>query len=108
VNESSTDDRLRDALQALASGVPQKEQASADPRADYRAASSGWRRRERRRRLILAALVGLVLVLADIVGLWALNRTDPDSHVIFSDPQPSVVAPQLQPTPEPLVRAGQP
>jgi hypothetical protein len=104
VNEPSTDDRLRDALQALASGVPQKQQAPED----YRTASSGWRRRERRRRLILAVLVGLVLVLADVVGLWALNRTDPDGHVIFSDPQPALVAPQLQPTAEPLVRAGQP
>jgi hypothetical protein len=104
VNEPSTDDRLRDALQALASGVPQKEQAPEE----YRAVSSGWRRRERRRRLVLGALVALVLVLADIVGLWALNRTDPDSHVIFSDPQPANVAPQLEPTPEPLVRAGQP
>jgi hypothetical protein len=108
VNEPSTDDRLRDALQALASGVPQKEHAPDDPGADFRAASSGWRRRERRRRLVLGALVALVLVLADIVGLWALNRTDPDSHVIFSDPQPTIGAPQLQPTPEPLVRAGQP
>ncbi len=104
MNEPSTDDRLRDALQALASGVPQKEQAPEE----YRTVSSGWRRREHRRRMILAVLVAAVLVLADIVGLWALNRTDPDSHVIFSDPQPTIGAPQLQPTPEPLVRAGQP
>jgi type VI protein secretion system component VasF len=101
VNESSTDDRLRDALQALASGVPQAPD-------DYRAASSGWRRRERRRRLILALLVALVLLLADIVGLWALNQTDPNSHVIFSDPRPTSVAPRPQPTPQPLVQLGQP
>lgn len=101
MNEPSTDDRLRDALQALASGVPQAPE-------DYRAASSTWRRRERRRRLVLAVVAAAVLLLADIVGLWALNQSSPDAHVIFSDPQPvSVNPPQLH-TSEPLVRAGQP
>jgi ferric-dicitrate binding protein FerR (iron transport regulator) len=100
VKEPSTDDRLRDALAALADGVPE---APRDPASgDYRRASAGWRRRYRRRRLVLAVLIAIVFVAADAVALWALNRTDPDSYVIFSvpDPPPSTQAP--------VVRVGQP
>src|SRR5690606_9022090 len=57
VNDRGTDERLRDALQALAAGVPEAPE-------DYRAASSGWRRRERRRRLVLAVLAAVVFVVA--------------------------------------------
>lgn len=95
MNEPSTDDRLRDALQALADGVP------AAP-ADYRSASAGWRRRYRRRRLVLAILAAIVFIAADVIGLWALNQTDPDAYVIFSDPKP---APSSH---LPEVRVGQP
>jgi hypothetical protein len=95
VNEPGTDDRLRDALQTLAAGVPAAS-------GDYRRASAGWRRRYRRRRLVLAILAGIVFLAADAIGLWALNQTDPDAYVIFSDPKP---APE---TPAPLVRVGQP
>jgi hypothetical protein len=73
------DERLREALDALASGV------RADPDA-YRRASAGWRRRYRRRRLVLAILAAVVFAAADAVGLWALSQADPNTHVIFSDP----------------------
>jgi hypothetical protein len=79
VNAPGTDERLRDAFDALAVGV------RADPGA-YRRASAGWRRRERRRRLVLAIVAALVFTAADAVGLWALSHADPNTHVIFSDP----------------------
>ncbi|TQM15402.1 hypothetical protein [Pseudonocardia kunmingensis] len=79
MNTPNTDDRLREAFDALATGV------RADPAA-YRRASAGWRRRERRRRLVLAILAALVFAAADAVGLWALSQADPNTHVIFSDP----------------------
>ena len=95
MTEPSTDDRLRDALAAMASGVPESP-------ADYRRASAGWRRRYRRRRLVLAVLVLVVFLAADAIALWALNQTSPDSYVIFSDPHPP---PSSQ---APVVRVGQP
>ena len=94
MNEPSTDERLRDALQALADGVP------ATP-ADYRRASTGWRRRYRRRRLLLAILIAVVFVAADAIALWALNQANPQAPVIFSDPNPPVST-------TPVVRFGQP
>lgn len=72
----STEDRLREALDTLAGSVEPKPGA-------YRRVSAEWRRRERRRRLLTALLVLVVLALADLVGLWALNRADPGSSVIF-------------------------
>jgi len=77
----TAEDRLREALDALATGV------TADPDA-YRRVRAEWRRRERRRRLVLAILVAVVFTLADVLGLWALNRADPGSHIIFDDPAP--------------------
>jgi hypothetical protein len=81
-----TDELLRDAFDALASGV------RTDPDA-YRRVSAGWRRRYRRRRLVLAILAAVVFAAADAVGLWALSQADPNTHVIFSDPVPRPVAP---------------
>jgi hypothetical protein len=95
VNQPSTDDRLRDALAALAAGVP------ADS-GDYRCASAGWRRRYRRRRLVLAILIAIVFLAADLIALWALNQTNPDAYVIFSDPKPAASSHA------PVVRVGQP
>jgi hypothetical protein len=95
MNSSNTaEDRLREALDALATGV------TADPDA-YRRVSAEWRRRERRRRLVLAILVAVVFAAADAVGLWALNRADPGSHIIFDEP-----APVRQDSP--VERVGQP
>lgn len=90
-----TDERLREALDALAGGV------RADPAA-YERASAGWRRRDHRRRLVLAAVAALVFAAADGVGLWALSQADPNTHVIFSDPAPVRVEPG------PVDRIGQP
>ena len=95
MNDPSTDERLRDALHALADGVPA-------PAADYRRASAGWRRRYRRRRLVLAILIAIVFLAADAIALWALNRTNPDAYVIFSAPRPAVSSQA------PVVRVGQP
>ena len=86
MNTSGADERLREAFDALAAGV------QAD-RGAYRRASAGWRRRYRRRRLVLAILAALVFTAADAVGLWALSQADPNTHVIFSDPDHRPVAP---------------
>ena len=95
MNTPDTDERLREAFDALATGV------RADPGA-YRRASAQWRRRERRRRLVLAILAALVFTAADAVGLWALSQADPNTHVIFSDPVQRPVEPG------PVDRIGQP
>jgi hypothetical protein len=89
------DERLREALDAVAAGV------RADPDA-YRRVSTGWRRRHRRRRLVLAILAAVVFAAADAVGLWALSQADPNTHVIFSDPVQRPVGP------EQVDRIGQP
>jgi hypothetical protein len=81
-----TEERLREAFDALAAGV------RTDPDA-YRRVSAGWRRRYRRRRLVLAILAAVVFTAADAVGLWALSQADPNTHVIFSDPAHRPVAP---------------
>jgi hypothetical protein len=95
MNPPGTDERLREAFDALAAGV------RTDPDA-YRRASAGWRRRDRRRRLILAILAALVFAAADAVGLWALSQADPNTHVIFSDPSHRPLEPG------PVDRIGQP
>jgi hypothetical protein len=95
VNDPSTDDRLRDALHAVADGVPAAS-------ADYRRASAGWRRRYRRRRLVLAILIAIVFLAADAIALWALNQTNPDAYVIFSNPGTPATSQTS------VVRVGQP
>ena len=95
MNPHGTDERLREAFDALAAEV------QPDPAA-YRRVSAGWRRRERRRRLVLAILAALVFAAADAVGLWALSQADPNTHVIFSEPVQRPVAP------EQVDRIGQP
>lgn len=78
---ANTEDQLREALDALASGVRPAPNA-------YRQVRSEWLRRERRRRLILAILVALVFAIADAIGLWALNQTPNGPPIIFNDPTP--------------------
>ncbi|MFC5214958.1 hypothetical protein [Streptomyces coerulescens] len=73
-----TERELREALAALAGGVP-----DATPDA-YRTARGEWLRRERRRRLVLAVLVTVVFALATLIGLWVLNRAPAEPGVIFS------------------------
>jgi hypothetical protein len=74
----STEERLRETLDALAA------QVDAAPPA-YEPALATWRRRERRRRLVLAVLIAIVFVVADLIGLWALNQTPDRTPVIFDD-----------------------
>lgn len=87
----STEDRLRETLDALAAGIEPAPPA-------YKEARAQWRRRERRRRLILALLIAIVFALADLIGLWALNQTRDHDPIIFDDrsriqrPEPSAGA----------------
>ena len=74
-----TEERLREALDAVAGGVHPPPHA-------YRQVRQEWHRRERRRRLILAILIALVFAVADAIGLWALNQSHVDSPVIFNGP----------------------
>ena len=75
---TAAEEQLRDALDALATGVHAAPDA-------YRRAQAEWRRRERRRRLTLAILIGIVFAVANIIGLWVLNQTQDGSHIIFDD-----------------------
>ncbi|GGN80992.1 hypothetical protein GCM10011579_067120 [Streptomyces albiflavescens] len=75
--QSRTEKELSEALEALAGGV----RAAPDA---YRTARGEWLRRERRRRLVLAVLIAVVFTLATLIGLWVLNQTPSDPHVIFS------------------------
>lgn len=74
-----TEEALRQTLSALATGI------QATP-PSYRQAQGQWQRRYRRRRLILAILIAVVFVVADAIGLWALNHTGRGSNVIFDGP----------------------
>jgi len=49
----------------------------------------------------VAVLAAVVFAAADAVGLWALSRADPNTHVIFSDAGPV-------PGPDAVERIGQP
>jgi hypothetical protein len=51
---------------------------------------------------VLAVLIAIVFLAADVIALWALNRTNLDAYVICSDPRPPVSSPA------PVVRVGQP
>ncbi|MGW9591933.1 hypothetical protein ACWHLZ_16595 [Streptomyces chartreusis] len=73
-----TERELREALAALAGGVPE---ATPDT---YRTARGEWLRRERRRRLVLAVLITVVFALATVIGLWVLNHAPAEPGVIFS------------------------
>ncbi|WP_432197900.1 hypothetical protein [Streptomyces sp. bgisy027] len=73
-----TERELREALAALAGGVPE---ATPDT---YRTARGQWLRRERRRRIVLAVLITVVFALATLIGLWVLNHAPAEPGVIFS------------------------
>lgn len=87
-----TEDRLREALGTLA------EQVSASPQA-YRRAQAAWRRRERRRRLWVAVVAAVMIALADLVGLWAVNQARSGAPVVFDAPAPARVVPAPHPSP---------
>ncbi|NGO70774.1 hypothetical protein G5C65_20940 [Streptomyces sp. SB3404] len=58
--------RLRDTLDSLASTTKPSPNAYVRARAE-------WQRRDRRRRLVMLVLAVLTVVVADVVGLWALH-----------------------------------
>lgn len=89
----STEQRLRDVLTARAALVPPS-------RAHYGRAHATWKHRERRRRLTLAILAAGIFAAADAVGIWALNHSTPDSHIVFSN--------QYKPDRATIRRIGQP
>ncbi|WP_424532044.1 hypothetical protein ACOZ38_18165 [Sphaerisporangium viridialbum] len=78
---SSTEDQLREVLSILADNV----EAAPDA---YRKVQGEWRRRERRRRLTLAILIAVVFAVADVAGLWALNHSPDQPHIVFNEPAP--------------------
>jgi hypothetical protein len=96
MNERSDFDELvRDVLESLAAQVTISPDA-------YHEVRSEWVRRQRRRRR-LGVLVAIVLVvLADVVGVWALNRSDTGDSVIFDNRTPT------QPYDSPVPHVGQP
>jgi hypothetical protein len=68
-----TETRLRDTLDSLASTTKPSPDAYVRARAE-------WQRRDRRRRLITLVLAVLIVVVADVVGLWALHSfAEPDA-----------------------------
>lgn len=96
--EAETERRLRQALDAVASGVRTRPDA-------YERALAEWRRRERRRRLIGLLLACLIFALADGIGLWALNhsggRSGSHDRVVFDAPPPAVPNPGTHPARQP-------
>jgi hypothetical protein len=92
---SGSDELVRDVLESLAAQVVVSPDA-------YHEVRSEWIRRQRRRKR-LGVLVAIVLVvLADVVGVWALNRSDTGDSVIFDNRTPA------QPHERPVPRVGQP
>lgn len=64
--------RLRETLDSLASTVVPSPDT-------YTRARSEWQRRDRRRRLVMLVLAVLIVAVADVIGLWALNSfAEPD------------------------------
>ena len=77
-----TEDQLREVLGKVADGVHAAPDA-------YQRVQREWRRRERKRRLTLTILVALVFVLADLLGLWALNQYRDQPHIVYIEPVPT-------------------
>jgi 4-amino-4-deoxy-L-arabinose transferase-like glycosyltransferase len=85
-----TAERLRQALGAVADGVLARPDA-------YQRALAEWRRRERRRRLVGVVLACLLVAVADVVGVWALNHSPATAPVVFNAPPPAVAPPAVSP-----------
>jgi hypothetical protein len=86
------EERLRDAFDALSTGV--RSEPNRYPRE-----LAQWRRRERRRRLVVAILAAVVFALADIIGLWARSQATTDKHIIFDDTPGISDTPNVGPLP---------
>jgi hypothetical protein len=79
---ATTEDLLRETLGALA------QQVEPSPTA-YKRAAAKWRHREQRRRLYVAIFAGLLIVIADILGLWALNHATSEEQMLWDEPAPA-------------------
>jgi hypothetical protein len=90
MSDNETAQRLREALDAVAGNVTTRPDA-------YDRALREWRRRERRRRLTAVLLAALLVGGADVVGLWALNRSASNGPVVFDAPPPAVAPPAPRP-----------
>jgi hypothetical protein len=82
MTRGTTEDLLRETLGVLA------EQVETSPTA-YNRAAAKWRRREQRRRLYVAIFAGVLIVVADIVGLWALNHATIEDELLWDEPAPA-------------------
>ncbi|WP_020392601.1 hypothetical protein [Kribbella catacumbae] len=91
----SSDELVRDVLETLAAQVSVSPDAYHEVRAE-------WVRRQRRRKRLGVLIAIVVVALADLIGLWALNRADTGGSVIFDDSAP---AQRHEP---PVPRIGQP
>ena len=65
-DRSDSDELVRDVLESLAAQVTVSPDA-------YHEVRSEWVRRQRRRRRLGVIVAIVLVVLADIVGVWALN-----------------------------------
>jgi hypothetical protein len=94
-HQAPTDEILRDVLGALA------DEVAVSPGA-YHHVRAEWVRRQRRRKRLGVIVAILLVTLADLAGLWALNRADTGRSLIFDDRAPTGQHPQ------PVPRVGQP
>ena len=79
---AGSDELLKDVLNDWASSVPVSPDA-------YHAVRAEWVRRQRRRKRLGVLTATLLVALADVVGLWALNNSDTDGSMMFDDRPPA-------------------
>lgn len=92
---TASDELLRDVLETLASQVSVSPDAYHEVRAE-------WVRRQRRRKRLGVVIAIVLIALADLIGLWSLNRAETGGSVIFDDRTPA------QHDEQPVPRVGQP
>lgn len=76
------DQAVRDVLDALA------EQVEVSPGA-YHAVRAEWVRRQRRRKRLGVVVAIVLVVVCDVIGVWALERSDSGGTVIFEQQAPA-------------------
>lgn len=79
---AESDELLRDVLSSWASSVPVSPDA-------YHSVRAEWVRRQRRRKRLGVLTATLLVAVADLVGLWALNNSDTDGSLMFDDRPPA-------------------
>ena len=97
---SGTEQLLRQTLKSVAEAVETSPEA-------FSRAAADWRRRERRRRFAVACIASVVIAVANILSLWALNRASGTGEVIYDLPVPAPTR-TVEIAPLPLVRTGLP